>query len=230
MATAHFALLGYQMISAQERISYTLVTDGSSDLSLLQDIIHWVIRHAAECGLQLEAQYADFRSLHKPPETLSDRLREAVRIFPCDILFVHRDAERQTRESRVVEIAEALHDAGIDEINVPVVPVRMTEAWLLISEPAIRRAAGNPNGRSPLDMPKLNGLEGLTDPKDMLHSLLVAASEKHGRRLKAFRRDINWHVHRVADYIDDYSQLECLPAFQIFEELTRKAVQRVTAP
>lgn len=78
-------------------------------------------------------------------------------------------------------------------------------------------------------MPKLKGLEGLIDPKDMLHSLLIAASERQGSRLKAFRRDINWHVHRVADYIDDYSQLECLPAFQTFEELTRAAVQRVTA-
>jgi hypothetical protein len=37
-----------------------------------------------------------------------------------------------------------------------VVPVRMMEAWLLIDEMAIRRVAGNPNGRIPIELPVLN--------------------------------------------------------------------------
>ena len=32
-----------------------------------------------------------------------------------------------------------------------IVPVRMTEAWLLLDESAIRRVAGRPHGDEPLD-------------------------------------------------------------------------------
>jgi hypothetical protein len=216
------------MIGKHGKISYTLVTDGSRDLSLLQHIVRWVIRRVGGRGLQLHQQLADFRELRSPPETLPERLRAAVRRFPCNILFVHRDAERESRESRSSEIDEAVRNSGIDEASVPIVPVRMTEAWLLISKSAIRRASNNPNSDCALDMPRLRDLEALPDPKEVLHRLPTVASEKKGRRLKEFRRDINWHVHRVAEYIDDYSQLECLPAFQAFEKLTKAAVQRVS--
>jgi hypothetical protein len=70
-------------------------------------------------------------------------------------------------------------------------------------------------------------LEALPDPKEQLHALLVSASEKQGRRLKNFQRDINVHVHRVAEYIDDFSPLECLPAFQAFEHDTKAVVERI---
>jgi hypothetical protein len=39
--------------------------------------------------------------------------------------------------------------------HIPVVPVRMTEAWLLADEFAIRSAPGNPNGTQSLDLPDL---------------------------------------------------------------------------
>ena len=40
-----------------------------------------------------------------------------------------------------------------------VVPIRMTESWLLISEPAIRRAASNPRGREVIHLPRLQKME-----------------------------------------------------------------------
>jgi len=209
------------------RISYTLVSDGSRDLFLLQHIVRWVIRNVTEHSTQLNPQEADFRNHRNPPDTLSERLREAVRLFPCNMLFIHRDAERLPREARIDEIASAVEEAGISEESVSIVPVRMTEAWFLISESAIRRAAGNPNGRVPLDMPRTADLETLPNPKDMLHSMLAAASESQGRRRKMFQHRMNEHVRRLAIHIDDYSPLQCLPAFRAFEEDTQVAVKRV---
>ena len=49
-----------------------------------------------------------------------------------------------------------------------VVPVRMQEAWLLIDEAALRRAAGDPNGTQPLAMPDVQRLEELADPKQLI--------------------------------------------------------------
>ena len=215
------------MIEPLTWISYTLVTDGTRDQSLLQPIIQWVIRHKVLCRAPLHAQIADFRHFRNPPTTLYERLREAVQRFPCNVLFVHRDAERQPREYRLNEIADAVRRAGIDQERVLVVPVQMTETWVLISEAAIRRAADNPNGKKQLAMPKTVNLEAEVDAKGLLESLLIEASEKKGRHLKRFRREMNHRVHRVAVYIGDYSPLECLPAFQAFERDTEAAIRRL---
>lgn len=67
-----------------------------------------------------------------------------------------------------------------------IVPVRMQEPWLLFDEQAIRRAAGNPGGKTALPLPRLTQLESLPDPKETLYGLLVAASEHQGRRRGRF--------------------------------------------
>ena len=85
-----------------------------------------------------------------------------------------------------------------------VVPIRMTEAWLLIDEAALRSAAGNPRGSVPLSIPAVRQLEGLPDPKKTLHALIRRASSLGGRRLSRFRMD--QAVHRLAQAIQDYSR------------------------
>lgn len=215
------------MTAETKRISYTLVADGPRDLSVLPDIIQWVIRRVAAHSLQVNRQLADFRQDRNPPKTLSHRIQEAVRRYPCDILFIHRDAESSPRKDRVTEIAKAVSEAGIGQDRVPVVPVQMTETWLLISESAIRKAAGNPNGRNPMVLPRVNDLETLPDAKNMLHNLLKEASDYQGRKRKAFMRDINHRVHRVGNYIDDYSPLESLSAFRAFQADTKAALKRM---
>jgi hypothetical protein len=42
---------------------------------------------------------------------------------------------------------------------------------------ALRRAAGNPAGRSPLSLPPLSKIEAIPDPKETLHELLRVATE-----------------------------------------------------
>lgn len=104
-----------------------------------------------------------------------------------------------------------------------VVPVRMSEAWLLIDETALRHAAGNPNGKVSLDLPSLHRLEQLPDPKQLLHDLLRRASGLHGRRLTSFNRRL--HGHRVADWISDFSPLYRLSAFDRLGENLKQVVE-----
>ncbi|WP_208293922.1 hypothetical protein [Ilumatobacter fluminis] len=106
-----------------------------------------------------------------------------------DIVFVHRDAEGEPPESRVDEIESGRIAAGVNCPVVPVVPLRMTEAWLLLDEAAIRRAAGKPNGRRPLNLPTAAEAERIADPKAVLRDVLVDASENSGRRRAAVVRD-----------------------------------------
>ena len=105
-----------------------------------------------------------------------------------DLLFVHRDANSAGYDARVGEIREALGNVGRSIDWIPIVPGRATEAWLLLDEDAIRRAAGNPRGRQPLYLPRPSQVEGVFDPKTALRDALAAASGHTGSRLRRFKK------------------------------------------
>jgi len=114
------------------------------------------------------------------------------------------------------EITKAISEVGqTAPQHIPVIPCRMSEAWMLIDESAIRSAANNPNGSISLSLPKLNRLEKLTNPKADLKNLLKRATELSGRRLKGFNESAA--IHRVAELIEDYSALRRLSHFQHLE-------------
>jgi hypothetical protein len=198
-------------------LRYTLVTNGSSDTALLP-ILTWLLRtHGVSCAIQPE--WADLRQLRLSKKRgLADRIRWSLDFYPCDLLFVHRDAEREPREKRVDEINEAIEKVVTPHPVPPavcVVPVRMQEAWLLFDEAAIRRAAGNRSGRHPLDLAPTRQLERLPDPKAILYECLKQASGLSGRRLKSF--PVQKRARRVAELIDDFSPLLALSAFKALE-------------
>ena len=200
-------------------LTSTLVTDGTSDRALVPIIEHVLSRLPEVAAVRSVVRFAGAQG-----GDLRERISNAMRFFPCDILFVHRDAEGAANENRIAEIANAAPTASCS--TVPVVPVRMTEAWLLIDAGAIRRAADNPNGSVAISLPRPQDLEAVADPKDVLFGLLVAASEKVGRRLKQFRRDLPARRTRVASLIRDFSPLHQLPAFQRFQADTISAVKQ----
>ena len=195
-----------------QELRYTLLADGSSDRALLP-ILTWLIRQYLG-AIPIQAEFADLRRLSPSPRKLSERIDRSVELYPCDLLFVHRDAENAPIEEREAEIRKAIEESSMeDSVRVVcVVPVRMQEAWLLIDEAALRKAAGNPNGTQPLAVPDVQRLEELADPKQLIRDLLRQASELQGRRLERF----NWRssAHRVAEMIGDFSPLYGLAAFQ----------------
>ena len=193
-------------------MTFTLVSDGSSDRALVP-ILMWAIRRQGFVGA-INYQWADLRNLRNPPQGLAARILLSVHDYPCDLLFVHRDAEGSPPEQRVSEIANAVRSLPGDQLVVHVIPVRMMEAWLLCSPAAIRSAAGNPNGTAQLGIPDLRDVENLPDPKRLLHDLLREASElRAGRRRKS---NVDKAIHRLADLIDDFSPLAQVPAFLHF--------------
>jgi hypothetical protein len=65
-------------------------------------------------------------------------------------------------------------------------------------------------------MPAVAALEGLADPKAVLHGLLREASGLSGRRLKRFNPARQ--ALRLGQLIDDYAALRRLPAFCRLED------------
>jgi hypothetical protein len=190
---------------------FTLISDGSSDKALLP-ILKWSLLQNGVRS-QVSGDWVDSGRFYNQPRSFSGKIGSAVRLYPCNLLFVHRDSETAQPAERKDEIRRALDNAG-DGIppSVCVVPVRMMEAWFLFSEEAIREASGNTAGRERIDLPRIREIESLPNPKAVLHELLRAASGLSGRRLRGFR--VAAAIHRMAEIIDDFSPLQELPAFQ----------------
>jgi len=197
-------------------LRYTLRGEGTSD-KMLMPILAWVMdQHFPNA--ELYSQFADASSM--PPKSgrsLAASIRDVLNWYPCDVLFVHRDADHpQNEEQRREEIHNAFNTALLSvTYPIPIVPIRMSEAWMLIEEVAIRNAAGNPNGNVKLNLPAPAKIEAIPQPKEMLCELLTSACELSGRRLKAFQ-PLSC-IPRVAHYIRDFTPLRKLPAFQRFE-------------
>jgi hypothetical protein len=202
-------------------LRYTLIADGSSDKVLLR-IIKWSLDNIYP-KMATEQNFADFRSFPNPPKTVEQKVKQAKDYFPYDILFIHRDAEKNDNAMVDRRIEEIKREIGIEEFErtVCIIPVRMMEAWLLINEDAIMKAAGNRSYNQPMNLPAPKALDREKKPKEVLHTLLRNASGLKGRRLSTFNS--NYAVHLVAEYIDDYSPLRQLQAFNAFElELKQK--------
>lgn len=212
---------------------YTLVCDGSSDKCLLH-VIDWAVRdlgHSVGRAQYAELNEEDTKPLVKkrrfsPKENdLTLKVRAALRKYPCDILFIHRDSEGQPWEMRVEEIREA--EATVQNICVPVITVKMMEAWLLHDRDAICMAAGNPSFFTELNLPKLNKLEELNDPKECLNQALKSAARpRKRRRKKATTKDFGRMRASVAENIMDYTPLLKLPAFKRFLENLKQALEK----
>ena len=161
---------------------FLLVCEGSSDTALLPHIQRLLTRYG----------YPD-----SPGEAWSDgrRLVDKVRnglqrLGQFDLLFVHRDADNAGANPRYHEIENAIQEAEYRGPWVAIVPVRMTEAWILLDEAAIRRVVRRPDGRTPLALPTPRESERMADPKTILETVLLDASETRGRRRREIREDL----------------------------------------
>jgi hypothetical protein len=196
---------------------FTLIADGRTDDALIP-ILTWLL---INLGINApEPQLPILGNLRTPPKKLQDKIAIALDLFPCNILFIHRDAESDATpiRTRTKEIrkAEKLVKKKLLPPIVCVIPIKMIESWLLFNEDAIRKVIGNPNGRQDLSLPKISEIEKIVDPKGRLEEILISASFP-SRRGKKVNIPSNYCV-RIAEEIDNFEPLRSLSAFQELEK------------
>ena len=192
---------------------FLFICDGPSDTPLVDHIQRLLIR----CG-------------HPDPEgdewyrgrRVADKTRQGLLAAGgLDLLFVHRDAENASADARYREIETAVRDVVKDGMSwIGVVPVRMTEAWLLLDEAAIHKVVGKPNGRAPLDLPVPKQAERVANPKERLRDALLTASGNRGRRRRKFAREFPRLRRRLLQDLPIGGELERLESWTRFRDDT----------
>ena len=191
-------------------IVFTVVGEGSSDRALAS-IFQWLLEQKLrETPFLINVA----EGLPAPSKGIAARVRFAQKAYSSDVVLIHRDSDATPWQERVAEIENAMSQLPLKHW-IAVVPVRMTEAWLLHDLVAIRRAAGNPSSTTDLQLPKKVRWEVEPDPKQKLFDALRNSSGAKGRRLDKF----NVHVARarLASLINDFSYLRGLDSFDNFE-------------
>lgn len=192
-----------------------LLADGPSDEPLGRHVARIAQRH----GLALDVVTPDLRRLTPAPGLEVGRRLEAIFRFDdaFDLVIVHRDAESEDPAKRHEEAVQGV--AAIRSLMpvLPVVPIRTTEAWLLLDDQAIRRVAGRPSGTEPLGLPAAASVEQIPDPKQALQHALEVASGATGRRLRRFKRDFGVQRRRLLEGLDHNGPVAQLTAWKQLE-------------
>jgi hypothetical protein len=146
-----------------------------------------------------------------------------------DLVFIHRDAEAVAADIRFAEVTDAAVAVGLaKDIVVPVVPVRMTEAWLLLDEVEIRRVAGRPASTVALGLPKARAVEQVADPKALLQQTLLKAGNPTGRRRREqFKRDFGAHRALLLQRLDIDGPVTHLESWQRLKQDIAHAMDRL---
>ncbi|WP_089157310.1 DUF4276 family protein [Micromonospora sp. NBS 11-29] len=172
------------------------IAEGSSDQPLAEHIQLLFY----ERGVELTLSSPEFERLpSRVSKDVGSRMAAGLALThgPVDLIVVHRDADNAGYPARLQEITKAHAATSRDAALIPVIPVRMTEAWLLLDEAAIRQVAGNPRGRTNLGLPKVHEVESIRDPKTRLADCILRAADETGRRRDVVKARFNEHRRQL---------------------------------
>jgi hypothetical protein len=198
------------------------LAEGSSDAGLA---VH-IQRIAVDARTDLSISTPELGRLREPPgRRVESKLRSAIELTgDHPLIIVHRDANSAGADVRRREIGDAIAATSPRSAYVAVVPVRMTESWLLLDEALIREVAGNPRGSARLDLPSPARAESISDPKALLRDSLLAASETTGRRRKIVRARFGEQRRQLLERLDPDGPVREVPSWRRFVDDVRTAV------
>lgn len=198
-----------------------LITDGSSDRALIPIITLLLKKY-------LQLPYEPIEYITCDTNDLPTKVLDVANKYSLDILFIHRDSENESWEKRNLEIQDATPHSFVGRV-IPVIPIKMTETWLLTDAKAICNAVGNPNSVINLALPTSKQLEKCA-AKTVLLAALTSASELGTKRRRKFRPEQFRHI--VAELTVDLTLLRRIPSFQRLEDALRPLLNTLnqTAP
>lgn len=206
------------------RVQFLLIGEGTTEHGLVEHLASLCVASGAT---EASGSVPPFERLEvSVGHNLLLRLRAAHQLNPAaNLYFVHRDADADDATPRHDEIMRAVEESGVSPACVAVVPIHETEAWLLTDEAAIRRVAGRPNGREPLNLPPLNQIEQTSRPKERLEAALLAAAQPlAGKRLKSFRQSMGQRRQQLLAELPLGGALEQLVAWRRLRDHTAAAI------
>lgn len=205
-----------------------LATEGETDIRFLNDIVLRSIEHLVytECGQDVDIFINPIRA--EKGETFGDYVRNSIRKgveeFGMMALAMHSDSDKDSYEERFrhkfTPVFESLkdHPAGCD-ILIPIIPVRMTEAWMLADKELFKEEIGSDDTDAELGLDKRP--EAITDPKMLIENDLRMLAQKRSRKYDSVAIS---ELYDILGSKVSVGKLSSLPSFIKFLDSVRDAL------
>lgn len=216
-------------------LSTALYAEGPTDIYFLRPLLQRACSALCDRDANAPVEASDVLVLDDAVDSLGmpreERILHAAKEADGAwlILFVHADADSSPARALAerVEPARALlerHFGGSGRSTVAVVPVRSTDAWMLVDGDALRAAFGTRKSDDALGLAPLHahGLERCPNPKLALQSVFDASRGQSRSRARSVSPYLGLLGERVS-----LDRLRSLPAYVRMEADLRDALHRL---
>ncbi|QKZ12964.1 DUF4276 family protein [Spirosoma sp. KUDC1026] len=214
-------------------ITVGFITEGTTDVRFLNSIIRRTFDDLTwECQQAIDVYPPTALTISKIGLTFSEYVLEAARAAEDDklmVLCVHTDADDESdtntfahRISPAFADVETCTDAVCKNL-VAIVPVRMTEAWMLADKEALKAEIGTDKTDAQLGL--IRPPESIADPKETIKDAIRLAFDHRSRRSR--------NQASISDLYEPLGatvrleRLALLPSYQKFQEAVREAFRRL---
>ena len=208
-----------------KKLSLALYSEGSTDQHFLSDVIRRTSRQILDRYGQysLNVQPIDIITFNKVGLKQDECILQAAHnAIDYHALVVHADADHRTNEKAFLErfkpgYALVQNQTNVCKHLVPIIPIQMTEAWMLVDHMALQDAIGTEMTARDLGLPpKARLVENDSDPKKTLHFVLQKANAHRPRRQRHNQASLSTLYSLLGREIN-LERLQQVPSYQQFE-------------
>ncbi|MFP4394514.1 MAG: DUF4276 family protein [Anaerolineales bacterium] len=206
-----------------KQLVLALYAEGSTDERFLPRIIQRTAEHLlARYGVEILDPHVVNGDIHSRATLQEQIVAAAKETRGYHILIVHQDADAPDQERALQERIQPGLDLAQQEPEhyqqdiVPLIPVRMIEAWMLADPVALCQAIPSCPTPDELNLPhKPEQVEHISDPKAELARITrIYQTRRRRSRSRSYLAKIQ---ERLADEIA-IERLKRVPAYQTFEQ------------
>ncbi|GAB4010965.1 hypothetical protein GCM10028808_23250 [Spirosoma migulaei] len=215
-------------------VTVGFITEGTTDVRFLSGIIRRTFEDLTwECQQAIEVYPPMALAVSKLGLTFSDYVLEAAKSAETDklmVLCVHTDADddrdTETFNNRIAPAFVYTRLKLAPQINpnmVAIVPVRMTEAWMLADKDALKAEIGTDKTDAQLGL--IRSPESVADPKETIKEAIRLAFDHRARRS---RNQVSISdLYEPLGAMVSLERLALLPSYQKFKEAVREAFRQL---
>lgn len=217
------------------RVIYAgLYTEGPTDERLLNSIVKRTLDDIAfECTVEIDTELYTIR-IDKKQTPFIEQVYKAsckgVEEYGILILCVHTDADEESDKfamsNKIVPALDKLQkevDEDSCKIIVPLIPVYMSEAWMLADKELLKRQIGTNKSDVELGIDKKP--EEIVDPKDVIKQAILKAQADNVRRLR--KQLTIADLYQLIGGEIDLEKLSKLSSYRKFKENVRAAFRKL---
>ncbi|MBI4748459.1 MAG: DUF4276 family protein [Acidobacteria bacterium] len=215
-------------------IKIGIFAEGPTDNRFLPPVVKRTFEEVAwTCRQQIDILEPEVIDDLHVPHTFAEKVLAAARQAQqrgVTVLCVHTDADAENDhrafQSKIQPAFERIHQSTEEACKLPVaiVPVQMTEAWMLADTELFKKELNTTKTDFELGIHKPP--ESIADPKDVIAQAIRIATDHVGRRQRRYQVHISDLYQPVGQRIS-LEKLSQLSSFQKFRDAIREVFQQL---